>query len=127
MNWENWTGSASFWKTLPNSSLLIFLAAVFCLFGSLGFILDSRNPQETTVSELTINVVVRSCFAVCWAFLGTRRMFKSMIPLAAVQIATIWLLGRVYSNRSTLAIDPAALKDKLRVDTTGVLISVICG
>ena len=111
---------------MPTSSFLIFLAAVFCLFGSLGFILDSRNPQETTVSELTI-VVVRSCFAVCWAFLGTRRMFKSMIPLAAVQISAIWLLGRVYSNPPDLAVDVAALKDKVRVDATGVLVSVICG
>jgi hypothetical protein len=51
MNWKNWTGSATFWKTLPNSSLLIFLAAVFCLFGSLGFNLDVKNPQETTATE----------------------------------------------------------------------------
>jgi hypothetical protein len=127
MNWKNWTGSATFWKTLPNSSLLIFLAAVFCLFGSLGFILDSMNPQETTVSELAINVVVRSCFAVCWAFLGTRGMFKSMIPLAAVQFSALWLLHIVYSNMPSLAMDAAALKDKVRVDATGALISVVCG
>jgi len=79
MNWKNWTGSATFWKTLPTSSFLIFLAAVFCLFASLGFILDSRNPPETGASELALNVLVRSLFAVCWAFLGVRRMFKSMI------------------------------------------------
>jgi len=127
MNWKNWTGSATFWKTLPNSSLLIFLVAVFCLFGSsLGFILD-RNSQETTVSELAINVVVRSCFAVCWAFLGTRGMFKFMVPLAAVQVFTLWLLHRVYSNVPNLVMDAAALKDKGRVDAAGVLISVICG
>lgn len=47
MNWKRWTGSATFWKTLPNRSLLIFLAAVFCLFGSLGFIFDIMNPQAT--------------------------------------------------------------------------------
>ncbi len=127
MNWKNWTGSATFWKTLPNSSLLIFLAGVFCLFGSLGFIFDSLNFQKTTVSELTINVVVRSCFGVCWAFLGIRRMFKSMIPLAAVQVPALWLLVRVYSNMPTLAMDAAAFKDKLRVDAAGVLISFICG
>jgi serine phosphatase RsbU (regulator of sigma subunit) len=127
MNWKNWTGSATFWRTLPTSSFLIFLAAVFGLFGSLGFILDSRNPQETTAGELAINVVMRSCFAVCWAFLGTRRMFKSMIPLAAVQVSAIRLLGHVYSSRSNLAMDAAALKDKVRVDATGALISVICG
>jgi hypothetical protein len=86
-----------------------------------------RNPRETAATELTINVVVRSCFAVCWAFFGTRRMFKSMIPLAAVQFSAIWLLGRVYRSRANLAMDAAALKDKVRVDATGVLISVICG
>jgi serine phosphatase RsbU (regulator of sigma subunit) len=127
MNWKSWTGSATFWKTLPNSSLLIFLAAVFCLFGSLGFIFDSMNPQEATVSELTINVVVRSCLAVSWAFLGTRGLFKFMIPFAAVQVFVLWLLHRVYSNTPNLVMDAAALKDKVRVDAAGVLISVICG
>ena len=91
MNWKNWTGSATFWKTLPTSSFLIFLAAVFCLFASLGFILDSRNPPETGASELALNVLVRSLFAVCWAFLGVRRMFKSMIPLAAGQMSALWI------------------------------------
>ena len=62
MRWKKWVGSATFWRTLPNSSLLIFLAAVFCLFASLGFILDSRGPQETTASELSVNVLVRACF-----------------------------------------------------------------
>ncbi len=127
MNRKNWTGTATFWKTLPNSSLLIFLAAVFCLFGSLGFILDTRNPQETTVSELIINVTGRSYFAVCWAFLGTRGMLKSMIPLAAVQVSALWLLHRVYSNMPSVAMDTAAFKDRVRVDAAGVLISVICG
>ncbi len=127
MNWKNWTGSATFWKTLPNSSLLIFLAGVFCLFGSLGFTLDTLNLQKTTVSELTINVVVRSCFGVCWAFLGVRRMFKSMIPLAAVQVLALWLLVRVYRDRPQLMMDAAALMVKLRVDAAGVLVSFICG
>jgi hypothetical protein len=127
MNWKNWTGGATFWKTLPNSSLFIFLAGVFCLFGSLGFTLDTLNLQKTTVSELTINVVVRSCFGVCWAFLGVRRMFKSMIPLAAVQITALWLLVRVYRNMPSLAMDAATIKDKLTVDAAGILISFTGG
>ena len=127
MNWKNWTGSATFWRTLPTSSLFIFLTGVFCLFASLGFIFDSRNPQETTASELTINVVVRACFAVCWAFLGTRGMFKFMIPLAVVQVFAIVALHRAYINMPNLAMDAAALKDKLRVDTAGTFISVVCG
>lgn len=127
MNWKRWTGSATFWKTLPNRSLLIFLAAVFCLFGSLGFIFDIMNPQATTVSELTVNVVVRSCLGVCWAFVGTRGMFKLMVPLVAVQVAVLWLLHRVYSNMPSLVMDVAALKDKVRVDAFGILISLVCG
>jgi Stage II sporulation protein E (SpoIIE) len=127
MHWKNWTGSATFWRTLPNSSLLIFLAAVFCLFCSLGFNLDSRNPQATTASELTVNVLVRACFAVCWAFFGTRGMFKSMIPLAAALVSAIWWLDYVYSNVPSLAMDAAAFEEKLRVDSSGTLISVICG
>jgi hypothetical protein len=127
MKQKNWIGTATFWRTLPASSLILFLAAVFCLFGSLGFILDIRNPQETTPNELTINVVVRSCFGVCWAFFGVRRMFKSMIPLAAVQVLILWLLVRVSNQGRTLPLDPAPLKDKLTVDTTGILICVFGG
>lgn len=28
MNWKKWTGGATFWKTLPAPSLIIFLAGV---------------------------------------------------------------------------------------------------
>jgi len=123
MNWKSWIGTAAFWRSLPASSSLVFFAGVFFLFGSLGFILDIRNPQETTAGELTINVVVRSFFGVCWAFFGVRRMFKFMIPLAAVQVLILWLLVRVSQGRN-LPVDAGTLQDKLRVDTTGILICV---
>jgi hypothetical protein len=77
INRKTWTGTATFWKTLSKRSLIVFLAGVFCLFGSFGFILDSSNPQATTAGELTMK---RACFAVGWAFFGTHRMLKSMIP-----------------------------------------------
>jgi hypothetical protein len=54
-------------------------------------------------------------------------MFEFMVPLAAVQVFALWPLHRVYSNTPNLAMDAAALKDKVRVDSAGVLISVICG
>jgi hypothetical protein len=127
MSWKKWTGTATFWGTLPKSSLFIFFAAVFCLFGSIGFILDSRNPQQTTASELAVNVVVRSFFGVCWAFLGIRRIFRSMIPLAAMQGLVLWLLYRVYSHRPSFPMHAAALRDKLNIDTAGILISVFGG
>jgi hypothetical protein len=92
INWKTWTGTATFWRTLSKRSLIVFLAGVFCLFGSLGFILDSSNPQATTAGELTMNILVRTCLAVGWAFFGTHRMFKSMIPVAGVQVSVIWLL-----------------------------------
>ena len=78
MNWKTWTGATSFWKTLSSRSLFVFLAGVFCLFGSLVFILDSRNPQETTGGELTMNILVRACFAVGWAFFGTHRRIQKI-------------------------------------------------
>lgn len=127
MNWRNWTGSATFWRTLPSSSLLVFLAAVFFLFGSFGFILDTRNLHETTAKELALNVVLRSCFGVCWAFLGVRRMFKSMVPLAAVQALLLWLLHILYSGMPALAKDAAVLNNKLKLDSVGAMICVIGG
>ena len=57
INWKTWTGTATFWKTLSKRSLIVFLAGVFCLFGSLGFILGSSNPQATTAGELTMNII----------------------------------------------------------------------
>ena len=127
INWKTWTGTATFWKTLPKRSLIVFLAGVFCLFGSLGFILDSRNPQATTAGELTMNILVRACFAVGWAFFGTHRMFKSMIPLAGVQVSVIWLLHHAYSNAPKLVSNSAALGDKLALDSAGAMALVIGG
>jgi len=48
-------------------------------------------------------------------------MFKSMIPLAAVQVPALWLLVRVYSNMPSLGTDAAALRDKVKVDAAGVV------
>ncbi len=127
MSWKTWTGTATFWQTLSKRSLLVFLGGAFCLFGSFGFILDSTNPQKTTAGELTINVVVRACFAVGWAFFGTHRMFKSMIPLAGVQVSAIWLLNRAYGNAPKLALNSAALRDKLVLDSAGAMVLVISG
>lgn len=127
MNWRNWTGSATFWRTLPRSSLLVFLAGVFFLFGSFGFILDTRNLHETTAKELALNVVLRSCFGVCWAFLGVGRMFKSMVPLAAVQALLLWLLHILCSGMPALAKDAAVFSNKLKLDSVGAMVCVIGG
>lgn len=97
------------------------------MFGSLGFILDSTNPRETTVGELTMNILARACFAVGWAFFGTHRMFKSMIPLAGVQVSVIWLLHRSYSHAPKLAANSAELADKLALDSAGAMFLVISG
>jgi isoquinoline 1-oxidoreductase alpha subunit len=40
-------------------------------------------------------------------------MFKSMIPLAGVQVSVIWLLHHAYSHAPKLASNSAALGDKL--------------
>jgi phosphoserine phosphatase RsbU/P len=54
-------------------------------------------------------------------------MFKSMVPLAAVQVSSLWLLHIVYSGMPKLAMDAAALRNKLKLDTAGTLICVIGG
>lgn len=50
-----------------------------------------------------------------------------MLPLAAVQVSSLWLLHIVYSGMPKLAMDAAALRNKLKLDTAGTLICVIGG
>jgi hypothetical protein len=127
MSWKTWTGTATFWETLSKRSLLVFLAGVFCLFASLGFILDCRTPQQTTAGELAMGILVRACIAVGWAFFGTHRMFKSMILLAGVQVSFIWFLHQTYGNAPKLALNSAALGNKLTLDSAGAMVLVISG
>jgi hypothetical protein len=54
-------------------------------------------------------------------------MFKSMIPLAGVQVSIIWLLHRAYSDAPKLASNSAELADKLALDSAGAMVLVISG
>ena len=74
-----------------------------------------------------MNILLRACFAVAWAFFGTHRMFKSMIPLAGVQVSVIWLLHPAYSHAPKFASNSAELGDKLALDSAGAMILVISG
>ncbi|HEX4785165.1 MAG TPA: PP2C family protein-serine/threonine phosphatase [Candidatus Sulfotelmatobacter sp.] len=44
-----------------------------------------------------------------------------------MQVLALWLLVRAYRDGPQLLMDAAALKEKLRVDAAGVLLSFICG
>jgi sigma-B regulation protein RsbU (phosphoserine phosphatase) len=54
-------------------------------------------------------------------------MFKSMIPLAVVQVLILWFLVREYSHRPNLPTANATFHDKILLDTTGILICVFGG
>jgi len=122
-----WTGRASFWRTLSKSSLLLFLAAVFCLFGSLGFI---SRQQESPGNDLgRVGHKHRGEGVLCGALGLPWYTAEVQVHDSARRgtVSTIWLLGRSYSNAPKLAAGSATLNDKLRLDAGGAIICIIGG
>lgn len=122
-----WARSAAFYKGMPKRSTFAFLAGVFCLIASLGFILDTTNTQATTPLSIMANVLVRGGFGMVWAFAGTRRMIKVLIVLAPAQFAAMYWVIHASRNLPQLAASSPALQTKLQIDANGAITLIITG
>ena len=117
---------SEFWRTLPKKSLFAALAAVFFLFASSGFILDSRNTNASTSWILSLDIFTRGCLGVAWAFFGIRRMIKSMIALAVAQVGVLWWLHLLHRQLPELP-GGLALHSILQRDAIGAIALVVAG
>src|SRR5262245_39341407 len=97
-----WAQSAKFWRGIPKISTFIFLAGVFCLFGSVGLIGSGMRFKAQTPPQLLLTVLVSGGLATAWGFCGTRRALKGYWVLVPLQILATVLMPRLYQGAPDL-------------------------
>jgi hypothetical protein len=121
----NWAQNARFWITMPKQSLFLFLAGVFCIFASFGFIVTGMDPYALNSRLTLLWAFVSGLLSAGWAFFGTRRMLKSMGILAVAQFLIYNGLARLL-DKNNIA-DVKGLHHKFQFCGTGALIMVVAG
>src|ERR1039458_10781082 len=90
----SWQGKAQTWKAMPLSSLILFFAGVFCLFGSLVLIVSSMDFQEQTIPSMILTVAIGGGIAILWAYAGFTRIYWLLAVLAGLPLFVNILLGK---------------------------------
>jgi serine phosphatase RsbU (regulator of sigma subunit) len=113
-----------FWRSLPLQSLLLFLAAVFCLFSMLGFLSDFASMGRASMRTLVLDVLLSGLIAVAWALTGTTssKFLILALPLLAISVSR---KDRVLLSAAELENRPRSeVRERLEVDARGTVISI---
>ena len=121
----SWAENSRFWITMPKRALILFLAGVFCIFGSFGFVGTAMNPHALDVRLTLLWMFISGMFAACWALFGTRRMVRSMIALGLVQFAGCNMLSRLMNQGHMANLEE--MRRKTEFCGTGAMMLIIAG
>jgi hypothetical protein len=108
-------------RTLPSRQLLYLWIAIFSTFAMLGFVLDILNDGRQPAALLTLNVIASGLLAVGYGIAATRTrrgLFAAMVAAHFLYIAAIPRLFRLL---------PATPPERLVVDATGMIVTVVIG
>ena len=87
--------AASYWRSVPVKSIVVFLLGVFLLFSTTGFASDIGDMGRQTRLRFLLSVLVSGLFPVGYAFLGFRlrkQWWKGIVPLSVVHFFVMLLL-----------------------------------
>jgi Stage II sporulation protein E (SpoIIE) len=122
------------WENVPRVNIVIFLAAVFCVFAGVGFATDSVDMGHQPVPRFALSVLVAAGFAVCYAAAGItlrRRFWMGFIPLFIVHFVIMGLLGNRFPGTPEPlqynALETVRLRHRIALDSIGIMISVVLG
>jgi hypothetical protein len=124
---NEWAERAKFWRTIPPLSTAVFLAAVFCLFGSVGFLFTGVIPDLVLPLQTALAVLITGGFAVGYALVATRHAPRALYFLIPCHIAAISLLPRLGHRAAARFIIPPALKQQILLDNIGAMVLVVGG
>jgi hypothetical protein len=111
-----------FWTSVPLRSLAIVLAAIFCTFGSLGFLTDIAGQGSRPLWAVAVNVTSAGLIAVGIGICAMRGWKYLPLPFL-VQAGTILLQRR----SPGVPLSGAALESRLQLDASGCLLCVMLG
>jgi hypothetical protein len=122
------------WQTAPRSSLMVFLAAVFVVFASIGFVTDVTDLGRQPPLRFALNVLISGVFSVAYAFAGITlrgKFWKAFIPLFAVHIFTMSVLAnRLPEPPQPLTLNlaqTAYLAGRLGFDGLAIILAICLG
>src|SRR5262245_59428553 len=113
-----------FWRSMPFPSHLLFLAAVFCLFSTLGFIIDIASMGRSSTRTLVLDVLFSRLLAVACALTGAKspKFLILALPLLAISSGR---KDRVLLSVAALESRPRSeIQQRLEVDARGTAIAI---
>lgn len=127
-------GRGSFWKTIPRSSLAIFLMGVFSVFTIMGFANDILALGSQSAPLLAWSAVLIGLFAIGYAIAGfilTSRMWIVGVPLFLVQVVVMGFLANRFPKlpipAQMNADEIAHLQSRLTFDGLATIIAMLLG
>lgn len=104
---DRWAASARYWQIVPHKSYGIFLAAIFCLFVALGFVLTFSSDAWWHVRWATLVALTIGILAVGWVHAWARHIIWLVCLMFLLQLAVPNYIGHL-TARHTL---PLAARD----------------
>jgi hypothetical protein len=125
---------SSAWRTAPLWSRLVFLAAVFFIFASFGFVSDSSDMGRLPPLRLALSVLVSAVFPVSYAAAGVilrGKFWKAFLPLFALHFLSMFLVARLIPEAPEAnQLNAAAIEHlhgRLAFDGIAIIISISIG
>lgn len=122
------------WRDFPRKNILIFLAAVFFVFASFGFVGDSIDAGRENTLRFGLSVTLSGLFATAYAAAGItlrRKFWIPFIPLFIAHMGAMGLLARWLPDASQPAhYDEGAtvrMRERLSFDGMAVIVCVSLG
>ena len=122
------------WRTVPLRTRIFFLAAVFFVFAGIGIANDIIDMGRWSPLRFALSVGLIGLFAIGYAVSGVilrNRFWKAMLPLMAVQFATMGFLANRFPDAPQQvelnAIETNRLHNRLSFDGIAVIVTVVLG
>ncbi|HEX4826208.1 MAG TPA: PP2C family protein-serine/threonine phosphatase [Candidatus Polarisedimenticolaceae bacterium] len=122
----SWADNAKYWQTLPRPSLSLFLAGVFALFASFGFITANMGSERPDPLSAAVAAIVYGAFGAAWAFAGSRRVVWLLATLFFAQwVVNIALRSTVARLLTPPRTDAADIPHFSTINGAGALVLII--
>src|SRR5271168_3715913 len=126
--------NATYWKSVPRKSTVLFLLGVFFLFSTLGFASDISELGRQPTVRYVLSILISGVFPVGYAFAGfalRKQFWKAVLPLFVVHLILINVLANLLPApplpAQMDAVEIARLQGWLSVDGIAVMIAVGLG
>ena len=121
----------SFWRTVPRTSLVVFLLGVFFIFSVIGSAVDIIHMGRQPVVRYALSVFLFGAFAILYAAAGfvlRGKFWRAFFPIIIVEMLLIgWLLPDLPEATQMSAADLARLQSRLVLSGSATIAGMVLG